>query len=522
MRWKREVEGIERRRELALEQGGAEAVAAQHAQGRLTIRERIDGLLDPGSFREQGPIAGHSETDERGELTSFTPANYVLGFGRIDGRPIVVGGEDFTLKGGSPSPAGLRKSVFSEEMALRYRLPLVRFLEGGGGSVPRPAADGARRAPPPAAPPANSPPRFMSIARLLGEVPVVSAAMGATAGFPAARLVASHFSLMIRDTAQVLIGGPKLVERALGRSMTKEELGGYRVHERSGVVDNVARDEKHAFELIRQFLSYLPTNIAEAAPVSACEDPRERAEEELLSIVPRERRKGYKIRRLLELVVDEASFFELTPGWGRTQVTGLARMNGQPVGVMANDPHFYAGAMTADGAQKVRRFIDFCDTFHLPVISFVDEPGFMIGPDAERDATIRHGMAALCALMQSSVPFVSVIVRKVFGVAGAAHFGPGGEVFAWPSAESGALPLEGGVAVAFHRQIAAAPDPEAFRRELEEKLVAQRSPYARGEGFGANDMIDPRQTRAVLCDWVERIQTVLAEHRGPRSYSFRP
>ena len=256
--------------------------------------------------------------------------------------------------------------------------------------------------------------------------------------------------------------------------------------------------------------------------MTGCDDPTGREEEELLSIVPRERRKGYKMRRLLDLCVDTGSFFELTPGWGRTQITGLARLNGQPVGVMANDPHFYAGAMTADGAQKVRRFLDLCDTFHLPVVSFVDEPGFMIGPDAERDATIRYGMAALCAVMQCSVPFASVIVRKVFGVAAAAHFGPGGEVFAWPSAESGALPLEGGVAVAFHRQIAAAPDPEAFRRELEEKLVSQRSAYGRGEAFGANDLIDPRHTRPVLCDWVDRIQMQLSEHTGPRSYTYRP
>jgi acetyl-CoA carboxylase carboxyltransferase component len=327
---------------------------------------------------------------------------------------------------------------------------------------------------------------------------------------------------MVRETSQVLIGGPKLVERALGQTLTKEELGGYRVHQASGVVDNVARDEKHAFEMIRRFLSYLPTNTSEPAPVARCDDARTREEEELLSIVPRERRKSYKMRRLLELVLDADSFFELTPGWGRTQITGLARLNGQPVGVMANDPYFYAGAMTADGAQKVRRFVDLCDTFHLPVVSFVDEPGFMIGLDAERNATIRHGMATLCAVMQCSVPFASVIVRKVFGVAGAAHFGPGGEVFAWPSAESGALPLEGGVAVAFHRQIAAAPDPEAFRRELEDKLVGQRLPYARGEAFGVNDLIDPRQTRPVLCDWVDRIQRVLREHTGPRSYTYRP
>jgi acetyl-CoA carboxylase carboxyltransferase component len=521
MSWEEEAEGIALRKRRALELGGPEAVEQQHERGRLTVRERIASLIDAGSFREQGPMAGHAETDEDGKLVSFSAANFVLGFARLEGRPIVVGGEDFTQKGGSPSPAGLRKSVFSEEMALRYKIPLVRFLEGGGGSVPKPSSS-AQRSAPPAAPPASAPPRFMSIARLLGEVPVVSTAMGATAGFPAARLVASHFSLMIRETSQVLIGGPKLVERALGRSMTKEELGGYRVHQASGVVDNVARDEKHAFELIRSFLSYLPTNVWQPAPVIESDDPPGREEQDLVSIVPRERRKGYKMRRIVELVVDEGSFLELTPGWGRTQITGLARLSGQPIGVMANDPHFYAGAMTADGAQKVRRFLDLCDTFHLPVVSFVDEPGFMIGPDAERDATIRHGMAALCAVMQCSVPFASVIVRKVFGVAGAAHFGPGGEVFAWPSAESGALPLEGGVAVAFHRQIAAAPDPEAFRRELEEKLVAQRSPYARGEAFAANDLIDPRQTRPVLCDWVDRIQTTLTEHKGPRSYTYRP
>ena len=192
----------------------------------------------------------------------------------------------------------------------------------------------------------------------------------------------------------------------------------------------------------------------------------------------------------------------MTPEYGRGQITALARMNGQPVGVLANDPRFYAGAMDADGARKVRRLVDLCETFHLPVVHLVDNPGFVIGTEAEQAATIRHGSRALAAVYQTSVPWCSVLVRKVFGVAGAAHFGPGGEVFAWPSAESGALPLEGGVAVAFHRQIAEAPDPEAFRRELEEKLVAQRSPYARGEAFGANDLIDPRQTRPVLCDWV--------------------
>jgi len=520
MSWDEEVQGIEERRRLALEQGGKEAVERQHAAGRLTIRERIGNLADPGSFREQGPISGHGERDAEGNLISFTAANYVLGLARIEGRPVVVGGEDFTLKGGSPSPAGLRKSVFSEDLALRYRIPLVRFLEGGGGSVPRPAK--GQSAPPPSAAPVNAPPRFMSIMRLLGEVPVVSAAVGPVAGFPAARLAASHFSVMVKETAQVMIGGPALVERALGKSLSKEELGGHRIHKQTGVVDSVAANEEDATALIRRFLSYMPTNIDEDAPVLPSEDDPDRREEELLSIVPKARRQAYKMRRILELVVDQDSFFELTKGFGRGQIAGLARLNGQPVGILANDPHYYAGAMTADGAQKLRRFVDLCDTFHLPVVSFVDEPGFFIGPEAEKTATIRHGMAAICALMQATTPWISVIVRKVFGVAGAAHFGPEGTVLAWPSAESGALPLEGGVAVAYRRQIAEAEDPDAFRRELEEKLSAARSPYARGEAFGCNDLIDPRRTRPELCEWIEWIQPLLRGLRGPRRYTYRP
>jgi len=518
MSWQREVDGIEQRKKLALAQGGPDAVTRQHAQGRLTVRERIAGLVDAESFREQGPIAGHAESDEHGELRAFTPANYVLGFARIDNRPCVIGGEDFTLRGGSPSPAGLRKSVLAEELAYRYRVPLIRFLEGGGGSVPRgekkPSGDGGEAA--------NAPPRFMSVMQVMGVVPVVSAALGPVAGLPAARLVASHFSIMTRNTAQVMVGGPALVERAFGRAITKEELGGPQVHLHSGVVDNVADDEPGVFAQMRRFLSYLPTNVWEAAPVSACGDDRHRQEPELLSIIPRNRRRAYVMRRLMACVVDRDSFFELAPLYGPSQITGLARLNGQPVGIWANDPAWYAGAMTADGAQKVKRLVDLCDTFHLPIVCLVDEPGFMIGPEAEQTATIRHGTATLFAVMQSTVPWVSVIVRKVYGVAGAAHFGPGGMVFAWPSAESGALPIEGGVAVAYRREIEAAPDPEAKRREIEDRLADQRSPYARAEAFAVNDLIDPRHTRPVLCDWVDWIQPQLQAHRGPRAYTMRP
>ncbi|MGE0820921.1 MAG: carboxyl transferase domain-containing protein [Candidatus Binatia bacterium] len=220
MTWLREIDGIARRKTLAQEHGGPEAVARQHAQGRLTIRERVAALVDADSFREQGPIAGHTETDDNGELRAFTPANYVLGFAKIDGRPCVVGGEDFTLRGGSPSPAGLRKSVAIEDLAWRYRVPLIRFLEGGGGSVPRAGSKGGGEG----GESATATPRFLSIMQVMSTVPVVSAAVGPVAGLPAARLVASHFSIMTQHTAQVMIGGPALVERAFGRTITKEEL----------------------------------------------------------------------------------------------------------------------------------------------------------------------------------------------------------------------------------------------------------------------------------------------------------
>ncbi len=518
MSWKPEVEEIEWRHARAAELGGADAVARQHGLGRLTVRERVEALVDPGSFREQGSIAGHAERDASGRATAFQPANYILGLARIDGRLCAIGGEDFTQRGGSPSPAGLRKSVYAEELAIRYRVPLVRLLEGGGGSV---AGPGQKRQPDGGAP-VNAPPRFRSISQVMGVVPVASAALGPVAGFPAARLAASHFAVMTRATSQVLVGGPALVERALRERLTKEELGGSAVHAKSGVVDGVATDEFAALAAIRSFLSYLPSSVFEAAPRLASEDDPERCEEGLLSIIPRDRRKIYDSRKLLAAVIDRGSFFELAAGYGRSQITGLARLSGQPIGVLANDSRFYGGAMTAEGAQKVRRFVDLCDTFHLPIVSFVDEPGFMIGSEAERAGTIRYGAAVLAAVHQTTVPWASVAVRKSFGVAAAAHYGPDGYVLAWPSAEMGALPVEGGVAVAFRREIEAAPDPDARRAELEEELGRRAGPFPRAEAFGFHDLIDPRRTRPMLCEWIEWIQPLLREHRGLRAYTWRP
>lgn len=516
MSWEKEAEEIRKMRIAAQAQGGAKAIENQHAKGRLTIRERINSLLDKSSFQEQGRIAGSVERDEHGNIKDFSPANYVTGLGTIDGRRVAVGGEDFTLKGGSPNAAGLRKSVFAEELASQYRVPLIRMLEGGGGSVAKGKGGGTVGSP------AYEKPRFLSIAKLMGEVPVASAALGPVAGFPAARFAASHFSVMTRDTAQLLIAGPALVERALNIKMTKEELGGAAVHSRNAVATNIAENEVDAFNQIRTFLSYLPNNVWELPARFETSDPTERKEEDLLSIVPKNRRLPFHMRKLIQLVVDLDSFFELGKGYGRSLITGFARLNGQPVGVIANDCRIYAGAMGADAAQKVRRFIELCDTFHLPIINFTDEPGFMIGPDSEKDGTIKYGTSAVAAAVMSVVPWATVIVKKAFGVAAAAHFSENGYVLAWPSAEMGPLPVEGGVAVAYRRQIAEAENPEKLRAELEEQLAAQQSPFPRAESFSVHDIIDPRETRPALCQWVDWIQPQLDSLKGPVSFAFRP
>ncbi len=517
MTWEDEANEIARRRSLALAQGGEEAVAKQHSQQRLTVRERIDKLLDPGSFEEVGPAAGTGYYDDEGNLTGLDPANFILGFGKVAGRRIVVGGEDFTLRGGSPSPAGLRKSVYAEELALQYRLPLVRLHEGSGGSVGGTGGTGQSLPGP-----VNAPARFRSVAQAMATVPVATAALGAVAGLPAGRLVASHFSVMSKQTAQVLTAGPAVVERAMGEQKTKDELGGWKVHTRNGTVDNGAEDEAACITEIQRFLSFMPDNIHQLAPIVSCDDPVDRCDEELIEVIPRNRRQAYDMRRIIASVFDRGSFFEMGRGYGRSQITGLARLNGQVVGVWANDCKFLAGSMTADGAQKARRFMELCETFSLPIVSLVDEPGFMIGTQAERDATIRYGTAAVLTAAMTTVPWASVMVRRSFGVAQAAHYGPEGYVLAWPSAESGPLPVEGGVAVAFRREIEAAPDPEARRRELEEAFAARQSPFPRAEALGVHDLIDPRQTRPELCRWVERIQPLLPALLGPTAFSVRP
>ena len=325
----------------------------------------------------------------------------------------------------------------------------------------------------------------------------------------------------------MLIAGPQVVKRALGHNMTKEELGGPQVHLASGAIDNLAADEDDAMAQIARFLSYVPDNAWSYPEKTACADPADRCEDGLASIVPRSRRQPFQMRKIIDWTVDRdgdgSSFFEMSRKYGPSLITGLARLDGEAVGVIGNDCMYYAGAMTAAAAQKLRRFVDFCNSFHLPIISFVDEPGFMIGPDSEQAGTIRHGTAAISAVLQSRVPWASVQVLKAFGVAAQAHFGPDGYVLSWPSAASGALPVEGGVAVAFGREIAAAEDPAARQKELEDMLAAGQSPFPRAEGLSVHEIIDPRETRPKLIAWLRLAASAMrTEPAAPYLTGMRP
>jgi acetyl-CoA carboxylase carboxyltransferase component len=522
MTWEPELEELARRRALVHELGGAERVARQRATGRQTVRERLDALLDAGSWRETGELAGVATYGEDGGLEALLPANMVVGQGTIDGRPVVVQGDDFTVRGGAADAAIWQKMVWAERAAHDLRKPLVRLVDGtgGGGSVKTLTSMGFSYVPPL--------PGFDLSVDNLSRVPVATAALGPCAGLGAARVVLSHFSVIVDRLAQLFVAGPPVVAWAMNETPDKEELGGARAQTRAGAVDNLAKSEEDAFAQLQRFLGYLPSSVFEAPPVVATTDRADRREDELLGIIPRDERKTYKMRRILELVFDHGSVFEIGARHGRSTITCLARLDGRPVGVLASDPTHYGGGLTADAAEKMARFIDLCDQFHLPVVNLVDQPGFVVGTASERSGTIRRGARALCAVRQAQVPWCSVLVRKCYGIAGAGH-GDGARLnlrYAWPSGNWGSLPISGGLEAAFKRDLAEAEDPVALRAQIEAGLQAVMSPFRTAEKFSVEHIIDPRDTRARLCEWAAQAHTIvgqdLAGGRAHRAHGYRP
>ena len=511
--WQPELDEAARRATMALEMGGPERVKRQKDAGKLTARERITGLLDDSSFHEIGGLSGYAEYDDANQLKALTPSSFILGRGRIAGRPVVVGANDFTVRSPGADPASGRKSTAAERMALDLRVPLIRLIDGFGGSVRTQESLGRTYIP--------DNPGWEHITANLGQVPVVALGLGTVAGLHAARLVASHYSVMVRGASHMFMAGPPVVAR-MGQVHTKEELGGADLQARAGAVDDVAASEAEAFHLARRFLSYLPPSVHELPERTAPTDDPDRRDAWLLSAIPRNRRKVYDARRILRALVDDGTFFEMGKAFGGSVITGLARFDGWPTAVIASNPHIYGGGWTAQASQKVARFVDLAQIFHLPVINLVDIPGFVIGLEAEMAGTVRHGARALAALYQASVPWCSVILRKSFGVAGAGHTDHSRvqHRYAWPSADWGSMPVEGGVEAAYRAEIEAAPDPDKRRQEIEDRLNRVRSPLRSAEHFLIEEMIDPRDTRRRLCDFVNL--TAKLRIPGPVAFGVRP
>jgi acetyl-CoA carboxylase carboxyltransferase component len=516
MTWDPEIEELRRREELARQMGGAEKVRRQHEFGKLTVRERIERIADPGTFHEIGTLAGRGEYDDEGNLRAFRPSNFVFGTAEIDGRPALVSGDDFTVRGGSADASIPAKRVKAEGLALELQLPHVRLVDGmgGGGSVKTIETAGRTYIPEVRG--------WDVVVEHLAVAPSVSLALGSVAGIGAARVATSHYSVIVRGSAQMMIAGPALVEWAGGGSVAKEDLGSARIHTTNGAIDDAVATEDEAFARTRRFLSYLPTNVGELPPRAPSGDDPNRREEALGSIVPRDPRKTYRMREVIAAIVDSGSFFEIGCDWGRSIVTGFARLDGWPTAVFAEDVNVYGGGWTADSSRKVTRFIDLASTFHLPLLHLEDCPGFWIGKQAEEEATIRFGSAALAALGQATVPFCCVVLRKAFGVAGAANHKPGAHGFrlAWPSGDWGSLPIEGGIEVAYKAELAETADYAAHLDAIKQRLNRVRSPFRSAEHFEIEEIIDPRETRPTLCRWANLVAG--RRRTGRQAFTFRP
>ena len=462
----------------------------------------------------------------------------------------MVCADDFTSRGGHADGAIGAKSFYLDLLSTELGVPSIRLLDGssGGGSVasmvPEQRKEGESSAKESSGAIKAGRPRVSGgggsflpshlgsteYAEQLATVPVVNMLLGSVVGIGAAKAVLGHFAVMVRDISQLFVAGPPVVSHAMGYDISKEDLGDWRIHCTNGSVDNLAETEEEAAELVRRFLSYLPSSVYETPPVLPPDpdDPPDRCEEELLTLIPRKRTTTFDVRRGIELICDRGSFFEIGSLWGTDQVVGFARMNGHPVGVLASDSrHPNGGALTADGCDKLTRHIDLCDLFHMPILNLCDNPGFAVGVEHEIAGTIRKGATWMTAFAQAAVPIFTVLMRRSFGVAGNNYATPRRQHNArvvWPAADVGGIPPEGGIEAAYKRQLAEADDPVALRAELEARIEAARGPIGPLNRFQIEEMIDPRDTRRLICEWIEGAYRVVNRPAQlvPRPIAYRP
>jgi acetyl-CoA carboxylase carboxyltransferase component len=489
-------------RARALQMGGAEAVGRQHAAGKLTARERIDRLVDAGTFTEIGVHATHAgiAPDLAGR---HTPADGVItGFGKVDGRPASVIAYDFTVMAGSMGRTAETKCNRAREIAYTKRMPMIWLIDSAGARIQE--AIGSRWF-------AGSGVLFREESVYSGVVPQVAAMVGPGAAGTAYIPALADFVPMVKGTSNMALGGPPLVKAVVGEDITAEELGGSKVHcEISGVGDLEVEDDDACIRAIKEYLAFFPSHNQEQPPVIACDDPVDRRDPSLLTIMPDSARRAYDVKKVIRAVVDHGHMFEMKPGWAKNIVTALARLNGRSVGIVANQPMVLGGALDVDSADKAARFIMLCDAFNIPLVFFQDVPGFLVGSKVERAGIIRHGAKMLYAVSEATVPKLTVVLRKAYGAGYFVMCGRAYEpdlIVAWPTAEISVMGPEGGTNIVYRKEIAAAANPDEERARRVDDFRKLISPYIAAGAALIDDVIDPRETRPVLIAALEMAKT---------------
>ncbi|MGH9243980.1 MAG: acyl-CoA carboxylase subunit beta [Acidimicrobiales bacterium] len=492
--WKPLVDDLRLRRERAEAMGGPERVERQRSLGKLPVRERLDLLLDPGSFVEYGLLADHMDPAlaAKGALAAD---GVVVGIGMIDGRRVAIVAYDFTVMAGSMGAVGEHKVARIRDVVLRQRIPIVWLLDSGGARIQ--STTGSTFA--------GAGDLFREQVTLSGVVPQVGALLGHCAAGTAYIPALTDFIPMVKGTSSMALGGRHLVKAATGEDVTEEEMGGSAVHNRlSGVADQEVESDEECLAMVRRYLSFFPPNNTEPPPVAASDDLVDRRCEELYDIVPTAPRRAYDVKRVVAAVVDNGDFLEIKPQWGRNIVCALARVGGQPVGMLANQPMVLGGALDINAADKAARFVWLCDAFSIPLVFLHDVPGFIVGSAVEKQGIIRHGAKMLFAVSEATVPKVSIVLRKSYG---AGYFVMNGTAYeadyvaVWPTAEIAVMGPEGMVNIIMRKELDKVPEGkerDQARIRMADEFRPNIDPYIAAGHAAVDDVIDPADTRLAI------------------------
>jgi acetyl-CoA carboxylase carboxyltransferase component len=495
------IEELRARRGAAEFPAGPEAANKQHEKGKLTARERLDILMDAGSFVETDPFAVHRATDF-GMAEKRPPGDgIVTGYGTIDGRKVFVASQDFTVFGGSMGEVHAQKVCKVMDLALQTGAPFIQINDSGGARIQEGAASLAGYGY-----------IFERNVRASGVIPQISVIMGPCAGGAVYSPAITDFTFMVKETSHMFITGPDVIKAVTGEDVTMEELGGAMTHAgKSGVASFVGEDDEDVLLRVRHLLSFLPSNNLEDPPAYATSDDPERMDEGLTQLVPDRAQEPYDMHEVIRRVVDDGEFLEVFPYWAMNIVTGFSRLDGRTIGVIANQPKVLAGTLDIDASEKASRFVRFCDAFNVPILTFVDVPGFLPGTQQEYNGIIRHGAKLLYAYAEATVPRMTVITRKAYGgaylVMNSKHL-RADVSFAWPTAEIAVMGAEGAVNVVFRKEIERADDPAGRRAELIDEYREKFStPYAAAERGFIDDVIEPAETRPRLIKALRMLST---------------